>query len=242
MARVTNVDRYQARKNEILDVAQELVMVTKGYAEMSIQDILDALGISKGAFYHYFDSKQSLLEALIERIITEATPMIMGIIDDPDLPAMQKLHRFFHQTARWKTARKDYLLSFLHVWYADENAITREKLRLAAPERFGPMLTTLIEQGIEEGVFETRYPDQVGRVIMDLIYEMGVQFALLLKSRPQDPQAEERAVRMVDAFNDAVERVIGAAPGSLELMEPDVINAWFEPEAEPVFESQAPGR
>jgi hypothetical protein len=63
-----------------------------------------------------------------------------------------------------------------------------------------------------------------------------------LKSRPQDPQAEERAVRMVDAFNDAVERVIGAAPGSLELMEPDVINAWFEPEAEPVFESQAPGR
>lgn len=155
--------------------------------------------------------------------------MITAIVDDPDLPAMEKLTRFFHETARWKTERKEYLLSFLNVWYADENVITREKLRLAAPERFGPLLQRLVEQGIEEGVFDTRYPDQVGRVVMNLAYEMGIQFALLLKAARYDPQAVERAQRMVDALNDAVARVIGAAPGSLELMEPDVVRAWFEP-------------
>ncbi len=239
MARVVNQDVYRARKKEILDVAQQLVMVTKGFNEMSIQDILDELGISKGAFYHYFDSKQDLLEALIERIITEATPMITAIVDDPDLPAMQKLTRFFHETARWKTERKAYLLSFLNVWYADENVITREKLRLAAPERFGPLLQRLVEQGIQEGVFDTHYPDQVGRVIMNLAYEMGVQFALLLKAARHDPQAIEHAQRMVEAFNDAVARVIGAAPGSLELMEPGVVSAWFEPVVEPALPSLA---
>jgi hypothetical protein len=52
---------------------------------------------------------------------------------------------------------------------------------------------------------------------------------------------------MVAAFNDAVARVIGAAPGSLELMEPDVVRAWFEPIVEPALPSQTtvpqgPGR
>lgn len=64
MARVVNQDAYRARKNEILDVAQQLVMVTKGFDEMSIQDILDELGISKGAFYHYFDSSRICLRPL----------------------------------------------------------------------------------------------------------------------------------------------------------------------------------
>ncbi len=63
MARI--VKAHAARRNEILDVAQRLIY-TKGYEQMTIQDILSDLQISKGAFYHYFDSKQALLEAIIE--------------------------------------------------------------------------------------------------------------------------------------------------------------------------------
>ena len=65
MARI--VKEPAVRRNEILDAAQRLVY-RKGYEQMTIQDILDDLHLSKGAFYHYFDSKQSLLEALIERM------------------------------------------------------------------------------------------------------------------------------------------------------------------------------
>ena len=228
MGRVVNQEAHEARRNEILDVAQRLVMVSKGFTEMSIQDILDELGISKGAFYHYFDSKHALLEALIERVIQEATPMVNAIVEDPDADAMTKLHRLFHQTARWKTARRDYLLSFLTVWYADENAITREKLRLATPDRFGPMMRRILQQGIQEGAFNTPYPDQVGDIIFMLLYDMGVQFALLLKVRDRDPEAMAKAEHMVAAFNHAVERLIGSASGSVELMETDVIRSWFE--------------
>lgn len=239
MARAVKQDIYQARRNEILDVAQQLVMVTKGFTEMSIQDILDELGISKGAFYHYFDSKHALLEALIERVIEEATPMMTAIVDDPDSDAMEKLHRFFHRAGRWKTARKEYLMSFLQVWYADENAITREKLRLATPERFGPMLDRIVKQGIDEGVFDTAYPDQVGRIMFMLIYDMGVEFASYLRARDRDPQAMQKAERMVEGFNNSVERLIGAPQGSVELMERDVLRAWFEPMGEDAPEVQA---
>ena len=72
MARIVKEQAYAEKRNEILDVAQRLVY-TKGYEQMTIQDILDDLQISKGAFYHYFDSKQALLEALIERMLQEDT-------------------------------------------------------------------------------------------------------------------------------------------------------------------------
>ena len=79
MARI--VKEHAVRRNEILDVAQRLVY-TKGYEQMAIQDILDALSIAKGTFYHYFVSKQALLEALIKRMIDEAELLANPLIQN----------------------------------------------------------------------------------------------------------------------------------------------------------------
>src|SRR5438093_12568621 len=105
MARI--VKEYAVRRNEILDVAQQLVE-TKGYEQMAIQDILDDLQISKGAFYHYFDSKPALLEAIIERMLQEVEQLLVPIVHDPQLPALEKFQRFFAVSAGWKTARKEF--------------------------------------------------------------------------------------------------------------------------------------
>jgi len=66
MARTVNATLHTVRRDAFLDVAQRLVQ-TKGYEAMSIQDVLNELEASKGAFYHYFESKQELLEAVVER-------------------------------------------------------------------------------------------------------------------------------------------------------------------------------
>ena len=75
------VKESSVRRNEILDVAQQLVF-TKGYEQMTIQDILDGLHISKGAFYHYFDSKGDLLEALVERMASDGMRLLLPIVED----------------------------------------------------------------------------------------------------------------------------------------------------------------
>ena len=67
MARILKEEEYNAKRNKILDFAQGLVY-SRGYAHMTIQDILDGLKISRGALYHYFDSKDALLEALVDRM------------------------------------------------------------------------------------------------------------------------------------------------------------------------------
>ncbi len=103
MARI--VKAPTVRRNEILDVAQQLIC-TKGYEQMTIQDILDSLHISKGAFYHYFDSKQALLEAIIERMQQGVEQILLPIVHDQELPALEKLHRFFATVNQWKITQK----------------------------------------------------------------------------------------------------------------------------------------
>ena len=67
MTRSIKVHEYAEKRNAILDMAVRYI-TTKGYEQMTTQDILEALQISRGAFYHYFESKQALLMATAEAL------------------------------------------------------------------------------------------------------------------------------------------------------------------------------
>src|SRR3982074_3113929 len=109
MARTVNPTLHTIRRDAFLDVGQRLVQ-TKGYEAMSIQDVLDELEASKGAFYHYFDSKQALLQAVVERFADDAIATLGRVLDDPDLPALRKLEGIFAGIGRWKAERKEFVL------------------------------------------------------------------------------------------------------------------------------------
>jgi AcrR family transcriptional regulator len=214
------------RRNEILDVAQRLVY-TKGYEQMTIQDILEGLQISKGAFYHYFDSKQALLEALIERIMQEAEQVLSPIVHDPHLPALEKFRRYLDTAARWKTAQKDLLLALLRVWYTDDNAIVRQKASIAGSQCILPLLRIIIRQGIQEGVLATPYPDQVGEVVLSLVQGLGDAFAGILLAGEAEEGTMRHMANTVAAYSDALERVLGAPAGSLCLVNVEILNEWM---------------
>src|SRR5260370_11093539 len=112
MARTVNPTLHTVRRDAFLDVAQRLVQ-TKGYEAMSIQDVLDELEASKGAFYHYFDSKQALLEAVGERFTDGAIASLAPVLNDPELPALRKLEKGFAGTASFKAAQRQLMMSII---------------------------------------------------------------------------------------------------------------------------------
>lgn len=232
MARIVNEKEYAERRNEILDIAQRLVY-TKGYEQMSIQDILDSLHISKGAFYHYFDSKPSLLEALIERMAEEGKQLILSVLDAPDQTALEKIKNYFDTASRWKISRKTFLLAILKVWYADDNAIVRQKLVQETSKWVTPGLTAIIYQGVKEGVFSVEYPERLGEVMFTLLQTLADGIALMILSNDPLPDIIDRMESRVKVYTDALERILGAPSGSLFLIDIASLAEWLVlPEAQ----------
>ena len=226
MPRVVKEDDYAARRNEILGVARQLVY-TKGYEQMSIQDILDAMKISKGAFYHYFDSKQALMDGLIDHMLDDGEKVLRPIVEAKDLSAIEKLHCYFDTAGRWKVAQKTFMLNLFRVWHADANALMRQKQEAAAMERIAPMLAVIIRQGMNEGVFSTKYPEQFGNIFVGLSRGFEDELVELLLTDHPPPDALQRLEALIGAYSDSVERILGAPPGSLPLGDVETLKEWL---------------
>jgi TetR/AcrR family transcriptional regulator, transcriptional repressor for nem operon len=226
MARTVNEDEYAVRRNEILDVAQRLVY-TRGYEQITIQDLLNELAISKGAFYHYFDSKQALLEGLVERMMDEGLHVVTPIITDPGLKALEKLQRYFATAGRWKTERKDFVLALMEIWYNDDNIIMRQKVYDAAIQRITPLIDQVVHQGVAEGIFHPAFPGEVGQIILALMFSYVDVFAQLIMKSGSDENSVCRLMDKVNALEDSIERILGAPPGSLVLMDKATMREWL---------------
>lgn len=226
MARTIKAHEHAEKRAQILDAAQRLIY-TRGYEQLTIQDLLTELQISKGAFYHYFDSKQALLEALLERLQQEGEQLFTRIIRDTGLPVLARLQHFFDSAGRWKTAQKDYLLALLRVWYTDDNAVVRLRVQATMAEHIGPLLTELIAEGVAAGVLDTTFPDQAGTIVIQTLVGAGDSMARLILADPRQPDRVARAERLMAAYDDALARVLGAPPGSLHLIDPETLREWF---------------
>lgn len=229
MARTVKEEEYTGKRNDILAAAQRLVF-SKGYGRMTIQDVQAELNISSGAFYHYFDSKPALLEAVIERMMQEAEKPLLPIVADPTLTALEKFQRFFVTLERLRAANKDFLSSFARVWYSDDNAIVRLKVDEATIARRAPLFDKIVDQGMREGSFRISNLGRVGEAILALLSAMGTAHAKLLLSldtAPNPAPVIEDILACYSAYMSAIERVLGAPDGSLHLQNPEPIEAWM---------------
>lgn len=253
MARTINEQEYAARRKEILDAAQRLVY-TKGYERMTVQDIQAELKISSGAFYHYFRTKPAVLEALVEQMQVEAEKPMLPILNDPGLPATEKLRRCFGVLEGERSERRAFILQLVRTWYADDNAIVRVKVAEAILKRRGPLIEQIIRQGIAEGVFRAAHPAQMSQVILTLANGMGDAVARLMLraeaqlmlSASQPPEQEPgsaahpldfdpaQLARCIDeivatqvSFTEAMEHALGASMPFLNRLDAETLRGFL---------------
>lgn len=228
MARTVNEQEFAAKRNEILDAAQRHIF-SKGFEQMSIQEIRREIGMSNGAFYHYFMSKPALLEALVERGQDEAEAILLPIIHDPDLPALEKLQRFLGTFDRLRAAQQTLVIDLLRVWNSDDNAIVRQKVDDMIVERREPLLTEIILQGIQESVFAPSYPELASEIILSLLRGMRnthMKSMLSLDGGSDEAHCIEEVVTAHAAYMDAIEHVLGAPTKSLYRTEAEAVKVW----------------
>jgi AcrR family transcriptional regulator len=225
MARI--VKEPDIRRSEILDAAQ-LLFYTRGYEQTSIQDIIDQVGIAKGTFYHYFGSKVDLLDELIVRMVDQSMVFISAVACDDQLDARQKLIHMFARVGSWKAQSKSFLLDILRPYYSDDNAVLRQKMLAMGVSRMAPIFTLIIRQGIAEGQFETDHPDDLAEVILAILTAWSDNLAVMILQKPENSDLWPIARQKSLVSQYAIERVLGAAPGTLPLIDLNSLQLWFE--------------
>jgi len=226
MPRTVNLEVHKVRRDAFLDVAQRLIQA-KGYESMSIQDVLDELETSRGALYHYFDSKQALLDGVVERFADAAMAAVAPILADSNLPSLRKLERVLGGIATFKAERKELVLAIMEVWNSDGNALVREKLRRLSASRLGPILSAIIRQGVDEGIIDSSSPDDTARVILYLMEGYQALAGEQFLARQAGTVSYDEVVRSFAAATEAFERVLGLAHGSVTLTSEATLRFWF---------------
>ena len=147
------IKEYDERKKEILDTAERLFRI-KGYERCTIMDIINEIGIAKGTFYHYFKSKEEVLDAIVLRYVDIVRNNAEEILLIENINPVEKLMRSFMAMQVTNQIEKDLLDNMHKV----ENALLHQKVLNQLVTTMTPILVKVIEEGIEEKVWSCKYP------------------------------------------------------------------------------------
>ncbi|GAB6489007.1 TetR family transcriptional regulator [Bacillus sp. UMTAT18] len=200
------IKEYEERRKEILETAERL-FVTKGYTKTTVNDILKEIGIAKGTFYHYFKSKEEVMDEIIMRIIKEDVAKAKVIVSNPNIPVLEKLFRVLMEQSPKSGDVKDKMIEQFH---QPNNAEMHQKSLVQSIIHLSPVLTEILEQGIEEGIFSTSYPQETIELLLSsaqVIFDDG-----LFQWKP------EEMMRRVKAYIKMMEVSVGAKEGSFNYM------------------------
>ncbi len=212
MARISK--EYDERKNEILDTAQRL-FYEKGYEQTSINAIIGEIGVSKGAFYYYFDSKENLLDSLVDRSALAISELIDEVLDNDDLDSIEKLNRVFTVSGMWKSKNIDFIKAYIKVIYDEKNMLLLYKMQSKNVEIMAPVFSKIIKQGMAEGKMDTPFPDDVGKLLMMVGNDIGRITSKHLLEIDENPQSIEPLLKTFLLYENIIERILGIEEGEL---------------------------
>jgi AcrR family transcriptional regulator len=224
--------QHEDRRNEILDTAQAL-FYREGYESTTIAQLINEVGVAKGTFYHYFSSKEQLLDELIDRGYRELTPMLEKLAEANDRSAVERLNEAFAVSSRWKADNRDLVIEMVRVVFRDENIRLRQKNDEKATALFAPVLSRIVRQGVERGELDTPYPEDVGEVIFLLSRSMSEVTARLFLKAIDEDSFVDLLLHKLDVIERAIERVLGAPKGSVSLADTEQILRLIQGEPSP---------
>ena len=149
----------------ILDVSTKLFF-EKGYDQTAMQAIIDGLGgMTQGAVYHHFHSKEEILIAVVERMCQENNIKMVRLRDDTTLTGKQKLEKMFSDSLT-NPGQKDMFTVTPNL--LDNPKLLAYYLRMVAETIVPAYVIPVIKQGVEDGSIVTDYPEELADAIMFL--------------------------------------------------------------------------
>ncbi|MDR2565149.1 MAG: TetR/AcrR family transcriptional regulator [Bifidobacteriaceae bacterium] len=197
--------KHDARVAAILDAAVKLFAV-KGYDAVTVADILEAVPIGKGTFYHYFGSKEDVLQAVVERMTAMLVERAQAAIAEPGVDAHSKMVRLIAAINVTGTPDGVVVDELRH----PANSQLLHQSLLEAVRQVAPIMAKVVEQGIAEGVYATPNP-------LESVEFLLVGVTTILDEGVFSWTPEQFATRAAELAR-ITELVLGAKPGSFAFL------------------------
>lgn len=154
------VKKPEIRRQEIVDTAKNLFL-RKGYEQSTMQDVMKQLEIAKGTIYHYFKSKEELLEAVVHMMADDYFAKVRKIVDETEGDAVKRLNSFFNAANV-----EDDEMELLEQMHSPGNIGLHTRQLAVTLTKLAPLLAEIIEQGVQEKVFKVKHALETAELIL----------------------------------------------------------------------------
>jgi AcrR family transcriptional regulator len=215
------------RRQDLLEIALAL-FVEKGYEATSVADIVSRAGLSKGAFYHHFESREALLEALAEHFVRRSMLGIEAVLDNASLNAFEKLETCLARHRDWEPQFGPRMVAAFIAIFRPDNLLLYHRIHLAAMRIVSPILARIIAEGVADRVFDT--PDAESAAEMVLLLGASTHDitgrVLAATSRAERDAALAALERRVGLIGIAADRLLGLPDGSIRFVDGDFLTVF----------------
>ena len=187
----------EKRKKELLKIGYDM-FITRGYENTSVDEIIEKAQIAKGTYYYYFESKEQMLEEVIDMMIDNETEMANQVIG-MDIPVPQKIVGII---ASIKPTEAEQPVK--NALFQPENILMHYKVRQKLINVLTPLLSEVIGEGVNEGIFEC-----------DNIPERVKMLLIISDSTFNEGKFSEKDIAV---FIDMTEKLLGAEKGTMSFI------------------------
>lgn len=190
--------KKETRKRQLIKKAYEL-FITKGYENTSVDDIIASAGIAKGTYYYHFESKEQILEEVINMMIDESVEKAKQILKT-ELKLEEKL---VYIILALRVAPEEQTVE--DTIHKKENIILHKKVNDRIIDEAVPILSELVREAKDTGLFN-----------LDDNIEGRVRMTLILSNEMFDHK--EINEKKIYVFIDTLEKIYGAKTGTLSFI------------------------
>lgn len=192
-------------KRELIYDALEELMCTVPFKEISVDSIAKKAGVGKGSVYYYFESKDEILSDVIERSYRRAIREYLNNIVS-ERTALGRIKQLFKSVIRkdFGDSRQNLIIT-LHL---HDDLLLHYKLKSVAVQELAPILTVLLEQGVEEGSIKMDFPKESAEIIVSVL-------TVFLDSSFQESVSVKKKLRI---FANVLETCLHTQKGSFDFL------------------------
>lgn len=187
-------DKY----NLILDALHTL-LERKNLSSISVSEIAQTAGIAKGSIYYYFSSKDAIVEALVERSYASSIHTAKLLAKQTDIPPFTRMALIF-QACRNSSSEFLKQKRAADASIQEQTLLHQKYLRYIITE-LKPVLTEIIQQGIDNGEISFDYPQSLAEIVL-LVLTIKIDNTLIPSSTEEIKQTFLGLISLLEKGTD----------------------------------------